>query len=278
RPGDVAKSGPADDFVPAPPAAAAAGAAAAAAGSEARATAPPSYLSPTPVAPAEPAPVLAPVHRVAVPRRPSGGLPPERPPWLVPAAAAVVVILLLGIAGFLVMHRGSGSNGGPTASSSPGAHASPKTSPKASPKTSPSPTGGVALAVPTYAPTSADPITKVQFCSTATPCSIGQGIAPETATSCDLSSCSVEVAVYFSAQQKVPVSYNFKLFDRCTGQTTDLPGPAPYTPPGYAVVIPRDHYAVALPQGLKSAALVAVSQQPTVAYSAPLLLGSDSCR
>jgi hypothetical protein len=210
-----------------------------------------------------------------VPKRPSDDRSPERPPWLIPAAAAVVVILLLGILAFALTHRGTGSNGGPTATASPGT--TPKSSPKASPKTSPSPTGGAALAVPTFSPTSADQITKVQFCSTATPCPIGAGITPETATACTLSSCSVEVAIYFSAQQKVPVSYTFKLFDRCTGQTTDLPGPPAYTPPGYAVVIPRDKFIVTLPAGLKSAALVAVSQVPAVAYSAPLLLGPDSC-
>jgi hypothetical protein len=189
----------------------------------------------------------------------------------------VVVILLLGIFAFVLTHRGNGSSGGPVAGASPSARTTPKGSPKASPKTSPSPTGGAALAVPTFSPTTADAITKVQFCSTATPCPIGAGIAPETATACQLSSCSVEVAIYFSSQQKVPVSYAFKLFDRCTGQTKDLPGPAAYTPPGYAVVIPRDKYIVALPAGLKSAALVAVSQLPAVAYSAPLLLGPDSC-
>ena len=133
------------------------------------------------------------------------------------------------------------------------------------------------LAVPNYGPASADPITKVLICSTDTPCNIGAGSPAETATSCDLSSCHVEVAIYFSAQQKVPVAYILKFFDRCTGTTTDLPGPKAYTPPGFIIVIPTDKWPVSIPSGVKSGALVAVAQQPGVAASAPLLLGADSC-
>ena len=61
------------------------------------------------------------------------------------------------------------------------------------------------------------------------------------------------------------------------GQETDLPGPPDYTPPGYAVVIPRDRWTVNLPSGGKSGALVAVTSKPGVAASAPLMLGGDSC-
>jgi len=50
-----------------------------------------------------------------------------------------------------------------------------------------------------------------------------------------------------------------------------------YTPPGYTVVIPTDKWPVKIPSGVKSGALVAVSQQPGVVASAPLLLGADSC-
>jgi len=183
------------------------------------------------------------------------------------------VILILGVVGFVVVPHLRGSGGGNVATTSPSA----KTSPKASPKPSASPTSnGTPLAVPTYAPASADQITKVIICSTATPCNIS-GSPAETSTACDLSSCKVEVGIYFSKAQNVPVSYIVKLFDRCTGTTTDLPGPNAYTPPGYAIVIPSDHWAVSIPSGIKSAALVAVSQQPAVAASAPLLLGSTSC-
>jgi len=262
QPGEAVKSGPADDYLPA---AAVAAAATAAPSSPATSTTPPPPASPSLAPP--------PVHRPLAPRRPSDGwVPTERPTWLVPAAIAVVVILILGIVGFIVVsHRGSG--GSPVAGASPSA----KTSPKTSPKASASPTSnGAPLAVPTYAPASADPITKVIMCSTATPCNIN-GSPAETGTACDLTSCKVEVGIYFSKGQNVPVSYTIKLFDRCTGTTTDLPGPNPYTPPGYAIVIPSDHWAVSIPSGLKSAALVAVAQQPAVAASAPLLLGSTTC-
>ncbi len=206
-------------------------------------------------------------------RKPAGGGSSERPTWLIPAIIAVVLILLLGVGGGIILaNRGGSSTGGGTANASPSA----KTSPKTSPKASPTPTTKVPLAVPNYGPAAAAPITSVIICSVATPCNIS-GSSPETATACDLSSCRVEVGIYFSAAQRVPVSYVLKFFDRCTGTTTDLPGPNPYTPPGYLIVIPTDHWAVTLPSGVKSAALVAVAQQPAVAASAPLMLGVDSC-
>jgi hypothetical protein len=207
-----------------------------------------------------------------VARKPQGGGPSERPPWLIPAVIGVVLLLLLGTGGFILAHRGpSNTTGGVT--TSPTA----KTSPKTSPKASPTPTTQVPLAVPNYGPASAAPITKVIICSTDTPCNIGGGNPAETATACDLTSCKVEVGIYFSAPQRVPVAYILKFFDRCTGTTTDLPGPNPYTPPGYVVVIPTDHWAVAIPSGVKSGALVAVAQQPGVAASPPLMLGANSC-
>jgi hypothetical protein len=193
----------------------------------------------------------------------------------VPAAAAVLIVILLGIFGVFVLGRLGGGGGNVAVHTTPSPHTS--SSPKTSPSSSPS--NHTPQTVPTYGPAAAAPVTKVQFCTTTTPCKIAAGIADETATNCDLNtSCSVEVAIYFSSGQKVAVHYDLKFFDRCTGQTTDLPGPPDYTPPGYAVVIPRDHWTVNLPTGVKSGALVAVTTKPAVAASAPLLLGSqDSC-
>ena len=185
----------------------------------------------------------------------------------------MVVILLLGTVGAVILsHRGGTSNPGTVAKTSP----SPKTSPKTSPAASPTNKGP--LAVPNFGPTATAPVTKVLFCSTATPCDI-KGSPSETATACDLTTCHVEVGMYFSSAQKVPVSYILKFFNRCTGETTDLPGPNAFTPPGsgYTIVIPVDKWPVKIPAGVKSGALVAVEQQPAVAASAPLLLGGESC-
>jgi hypothetical protein len=232
----------------------------------------PTFAAAAPVAPA-PTPLRAPpptpARRPTVARRPQGGGgPSERPPWLIPAVIAVVILLLLGTGAFILSKRGPSTPG--TATNSPTARTSPKTSPKASP----TPAGP--LAVPNFGPASAAPITSVIICSTATPCNI-PGSSPETATACDLTSCKLEVGIYFSGPQRVPVSYILKFFDRCTGTTTDLPGAGPYTPPGYNIVIPTDHLPVSIPSGVKSGALVAVAQQPTVAASAPLMLGGNSC-
>jgi len=85
--------------------------------------------------------------------------------------------------------------------------------------------------------------------------------------------------VYFTAVQKsVNVAYTIKFFDRCTGQTTDLPGPSATTPStGYIVEIPTDHWPVSIPSGVKSGAVVAVASSPAVAASAPLLVGGSTC-
>ncbi|HET7420088.1 MAG TPA: hypothetical protein VFL27_06875 [Candidatus Dormibacteraeota bacterium] len=236
-----------------------------------------------PPAPA-PAPVRTPTPppaaRKPVPRPPSrgGGIAlAERPPWLVPAAVAVVIVLVLGILGFIVLNRG---NSNPTAQvhTTPSAHTS--TSPGVTPKTSPSPTGSHnPQTVPSYAPASADPVRSVQICTTENPCNI-PGASAETATACTLSSCRLEVALYFTSVQKsVAYQYTVKVFDRCTGTTTDLPGPNSATTPstGYIVAIPSDHWIVSIPANIKSAALVAVSSAPAVAASAPLMLGADTC-
>jgi hypothetical protein len=193
---------------------------------------------------------------------------------MIPAIIAVVVVLLLGtVGGIMLARRGGSNNGGPVGQTSP----SPGTSPKATPKTSPNPTPsaqGGPRAVPTYAPAAADPVKSVQFCSPTTPCNIS-GSTPETATSCELNAaCHVEVAIAFSSPQKTAVGFALKFFDRCTGVTTDLPGPNPFTPPGYTLVILEKN--VTLPTGVKSGALVAVSSTPAVAASPPLLLGSST--
>jgi hypothetical protein len=187
-----------------------------------------------------------------------------------------VVVLLLGIGGVVLASRGgSPKGGGGIAQTSPSA----KTSGSPKPTGSPSPTGHAPLTVPSFGDAKNDPITKVQFCSTAAPCPIAQGTPNETGTTCDLTSCTVEVAFYFSSSQKsTPVAYSLKFFDRCSGQTTDLSGPSASTSSsGYIVAIPADKWPVRIPSGVKSGALVAVSSKPAVAASAPLLLGADTC-
>jgi hypothetical protein len=188
-----------------------------------------------------------------------------------------VVVILLGVGGVILVSSRTSSGGGPIAQTSPTARATQ--SPKASPAQSPSPTGKTPLTVPaTFGPTSADPITKVMFCTTATPCPIQVGTPNETGTACDLNSCKIEVAVYFSSPQKsVQVAYSLKFFDRCTGQTTDLPGPTSTTGSvGWIVIIPADKWPVNIPSGVKSGALIAVTSKPSTAASPPFLLGSDT--
>ena len=217
-------------------------------------------------------PPSAPARKPAERPKPGGAAPSERPGWLVPAAIAAALVILLGIFGVIVLaNRG----GGPGTANHPSPSARPTTSPKGSPSTSPS--GGLQT-VPTYGPNSAAPITKVQFCTKDNVCTI-PGTTPDSGTNCSLTSCTVEVAIYFSTSQKsVQVSYTIKFFDRCTGRTTDLPGATASTAPsGYIVSIPARSLKVRIPAGVKSGALVALTQQPSAAASQPLLLGADSC-
>jgi hypothetical protein len=250
-----------------------AGDAAAAAEAPAAAPAPstPIYTPPAETKPApEPARVTsAPARKPAtVARRPVERVPSQRPTWMVPAIIGVVVLLLIGtVGGIFLANRGSHQT---TATGTP----TPGVSPHPTPKASPTSSSNVPMAVPTYAPASASPVTSVQFCSTSLPCNI-PGSSPETATSCDLNAaCHVEVGLYFSSAQRSPVAYIVKFFDRCTGVTTDLPGPNPFTPPGYNVVILDKN--LTLPSA-KSAAIVAVSTTPAAAASTPLLLGASTC-
>src|SRR5213594_288223 len=236
--------------------------------------------TPAPVAVAPPvpaAPAAVPSRPPSVPRpRREAGVASERPSWIIPAAVAGVVIILLGIFGVVVLPRLTGGNNNTASVTSPSPHATG--TPKGSPSASPTGGGGRVQTVPTYAPLSAAPVSRLQICTPASPCDI-PGEAAESATACDLSSCRVEVAFYFTAVQKsVPISYTLKFFDRCTGQTTDLPGTKATTPAsGWIVGIPNDNLAVSIPRGVKSGALVAVSQQPAVAASPALQLGPESC-
>ena len=205
-------------------------------------------------------------RRPSVP--PQSRAPRERPSWLIPAAIAVLVLLLLG--GAIGIYLKTRPSSGPIAHATP----SPKTSPKASPKSSPTPTNtGGTLPVPTYAPASVTPVTSVAFCiQTTHPC---QGVNAVDYTNCKLNAqCKVMVEMKFSTPQNASVGYTLKFFDRCTGTTTNLPGTS-FKPTGFTRVDLLK--VVTLPTGVKSGALVAVSNSPAVAASAPLLLGSDTC-
>ena len=125
------------------------------------------------------------------------------------------------------------------------------------------------LAVPTYAPSAADPVTSVVFCQA------GHCADSSADTSCQLGGgCKVTVEIKFSAVQRGNVSYIVKFFDRCANTTTDLPGGS-FTPPGFNIVDITSNPP--LPSGAKSAAIVAVTTSPSSAASAPLLLGADTC-
>jgi len=240
----------------------------------------PAYVAPAP-SPATttrppistPAPVpSAPARKPTAPRRPVRDQPTERPPWLVPAIAAIVLILLIGVGGgiFAATRGGSTNNGGGTPSPSA------KTSPKASPKASPS-TGTTLLAVPSYAPATSPPFTKVQFCLTQAPC---QG-ATSADTNCSIGgSCHVDIGIYYDAAVG-QLTYLVNFFDRCTGTTTvvfkrtDTPNPA------FRIFLPAPNggFPVTLPSAKAGAIVVVASAGTAQAASAAYFLpgSAESC-
>jgi len=224
----------------------------------------PSYTTPATYAPPAAAPVVTPpIPRAPAPapakkpaprkkRDDDGGVPSGRPRWVLPAAIGIVLLLILGGGGAYALSRAGGATTGVA-----------KTSPSAKPssKSSPTPTN-VLKGVPVYAPAAAAPITSVTIDPANSSCAQIGG------------SCKLEVDIKFSSVQRGNVSFIIKYFDRCAGTTQDLPG-ASFTPPGFNVVILDK--TVTLPAGPKSAAVVAVTQSPSMAASAPITLGADSC-
>jgi hypothetical protein len=209
---------------------------------------------PTPVP--ESATTTSPGRQSTVARRPVEEGTSERPSWMRPAIIVVAILLILAIGGgifFATRGKSPITGGTPTASPTPG-H---------SPKASPTPISTGPQAVPAYAPAAAAPITSVAFLPAPdTQCQLGGG-------------CKVTVEIKFSSAQSGNVAYVLKFFDRCSGQTTDLPGNN-FTPPGFTTV-DITTASVGLPSGAKSAGLVAVTTSPSTAASSALPLGGDSC-
>ena len=211
------------------------------------------FLAGTPaVIPRAPAPAPAKKPAPKKQRDDDGGMPSGRPRWVVPAAIGIVLLLIIGGGGAYALSR--------TGSSTTGvAHNSPSAKP--STKSSPTPTN-VLKDVPVYAPAAAAPVTSVTIDPANSSCTQIGG------------SCKLEVDIKFSSVQRGNVSFIIKYFDRCAGTTQDLPG-ASFTPPGFNVVILDK--TVTLPAGPKAAAVVVVTQSPSVAASAPITLGANSC-
>lgn len=182
-----------------------------------------------------------------------------------PAIAAIVLILLIGVGGgiFAATRGGSTNNGGGTPS--PSAKASPKASPKTSPSTA------TLLAVPSYAPETSPPITKVQFCLTQAPC---QG-ATSADTNCSIGgSCHVDIGIYYDAAVG-QLTYSVNFFDRCTGTTTTVFKRTDTPNPAFRIFLPapKGGFPVTLPSAKAGAIVVVASagtaQAASVAYFLP---------
>jgi hypothetical protein len=215
--------------------------------------APPDFLAEAPtVIPRAPAPAPAKKPAAKKPKDDYGGGSSGRPRWVLPAAIGIVLLLVIGGGGAYALSKAGTTTSGV-------ANTSPTSNPTS--KSSPTPTN-LLKDVPVYAPAAAAPVTSVIIDPANSSCTQIGG------------SCKLEVDIKFSSVQRGNVSFIIKYFDRCAGTTQDLPG-ASFTPPGFNVVILDK--TVTLPAGPKSAAVVAVTQSPSVAASAPITLGANSC-
>lgn len=235
------------------PIAAAAPAAAAAAGAASGPTAPaparpgPAPSQPRPTwserhAPARPIP-----HEYDAPRR-------GRTALIAGAVVALLVIAAIAVFGFRSFLAGSSTSGNQPAA---GSSSVPQTS--APPKTSASP---LPAAVPSFGPASAGSIQKVDLALTSTSCNPGQ-------------ICTFEVHMYFQAAPAHSVSWNFKLFDRCSYTTTDAGGGTISTQDGWNNTVGSTQIQV--PQSKGQVAVVAVgANQGDSAASPAVLVGQPS--
>lgn len=179
---------------------------------------------------------------------------------MLPAYVALIVIVIAGLAAGIYFVTRPQSGSGPTADVTPSAHSSAKpASPSA--KTSPSPSTSVPKTTPVYAPASAGAVKSVTIDPAQTTCAVS-------------GPCTVEVDVFFTAGQP-DVAWSFKVFNRCTGTTDDLPG-THVTPHADWIEVIGDA-TFTMPSGLKSAAIVAVTSAPAQAASKELDLGSATC-
>lgn len=247
--------------------------------------APPAPAAPTPPAappyrpPAAPAPVPA-APAAAAPAE-AGSAPPSRRSWeerrsapvveeeemeeagpnwlLIGGAALVLLILALGIwfgRGLLF-----GSSPSPTASNPP---ATPRpASPSASTKASASPTATPGV-LPSFAPASAGQVKDVTIKQSSPTCSPG-------------SSCTFEVVVDLkSPGTSSAVTWSFKVWDPCTGNTTSLDGGS-ITPVNGPWTSFDGNTAISLPQAKGALQVVALSGPADVAASTPLQVGAPGC-
>ena len=229
--------------------------------------APPAPVAQPPATTTAPRPVWTPQAAAprpsTVPRRPAARAEESsgRPAWLVPAYIALIVLVIAGLGAGIYFVTRPQSGSGPSANATPSANASAKPTSSPTPKSTPSPSSSVPKAVPTYAPATAGAVKSVAIDPAQSPCTL-------------TGPCTIEVDVFFTAGQ-ADVAWSFKVFNRCTGTTDDLPG-THVTPHADWIEVIGDAN-LTLPTGLKSAAIVAVTTAPAVAASKELDLGATTC-
>jgi hypothetical protein len=214
---------------------------------------------------AEPPPAVAPpiVPQAGVAPSPAAIWRPARRP--VRGVAVVLVLLVVAaIAGAAAVAGRQALSRGHAAAARPRPAPSGRTAtPTATPAPSPSPSPSGARPLPALAPAVAGSITAVELQPL-------QGSCQPTQV------CPVQVIVRLQPQPSAEdVRWSFRVFDRCTGATSTLPGAGVTALAGWPYVYgtswPR------LPEG-RAVALVAVTEAPAAAASPAVLAGDGgSC-
>jgi hypothetical protein len=211
----------------------------------------------TSILPGRPRTISAPAQPASFPPtpRPVGQAWPIGPRPLAALAAVAIGMVAAGLS-LTLLHGGGQTAERATVqapAASPAVSALPSTAP-----TAPTPTP--LPPVPGFGPTKAGPITGVEIRQLGGDCAPG-------------GDCQLRVFVHLNpTPASQPVSWRFKIVDRCTGTVSDVPGVTLTAQPTWPYVYGTT--TLTLPQS-KSLGVVAVSDAPASAASPPFLIPSS---
>ena len=182
---------------------------------------------------------------------------PHRARWV---AAGLAVLLVVTAMGALAVTARHGRLRAPAVVPHPSRVAGPRPTPGVSAPT-PSATPAGPRLVPTVAPAAAGPITAIEIQPLQGSCQPG-------------AACPVQVTVRLQPQPAAQeVRWSFRVFDRCTGTTSILPGASVTALAGWAYVYGTSWPTLSATHPL---ALVAVTESPAAAASPAVLAGETS--
>jgi Protein tyrosine and serine/threonine kinase len=210
---------------------------------------------PAPQSPSAPQPPPLAPHPL---RSPAAVWTPQthRARWLVAGLSALALVAI-----FIAVAAWYASSRSVAVVTHPMLSASPPPAPTQRAPTAP-PTAGGPRPVPAQGPAAAGPITAIEIQPLQGSCQPG-------------AVCPVQVTVRLQPQPAAQeVRWSFRVFDRCTGATSVVPGASVTALPGWAYVYGTSWPALSASHPI---ALVAVTETPATAASPAVLAGGSGC-